>query len=354
MAKLLLENLSKTFAGPAGAPGVTAVDRFSLDVHDGKLLVLLGPSGCGKTTLLRLIAGLDEPSSGRILLDGQELGRTPAQKRPFGMASQYPALLPQLSVRENIALGPKLRGVPGPEREARVRNVAGLLRITELLDRSPETLSGGQQQRVSLARALAREPAVLLLDEPLANLDPVSRSELRDAVRSAQQQLQITTLYVTHDQAEAAAIADEIAIMNCGAVQQVGTAQNLYCDPSNLFVAEFFDPDRPNIFSAVVRAGRLCPRGANCDLPVNMPNCPEVTCVLRSGAITPGGSIRGEIKRIQHTGWATRVILDLSGVALRAVLPFSPHLKEGQECSFGLRMEELFFFDAASGDRLRG
>ena len=285
MAKLLLENVLKTFPGARGAASVTAVDRFSIEVQDGKLLVLLGPSGCGKTTLLRLIAGLDEPGSGRILLDGQELGRTPPQKRPIGMAFQYPALLPQLTVRQNVGLGPKLRGVPEAETQARVTHLAGLLRIADLLDRLPETLSGGQQQRVSLARALANQPSVLLLDEPLANLDPVSRSELRDAIRAVQQKLAITTIYVTHDQAEAAAIADEIAIMNRGTIEQVGTALELYRDPLSLFVAEFFDPDKPNIFPAAIKIGRLSPRGASCEFPTNMRDRDEVTCVVRSRAI---------------------------------------------------------------------
>ena len=354
MGKLLLEDVSKIFPGASLGPDVTAVDRFSLEVKDSKLLVLLGPSGCGKTTLLRLVAGLDAPTSGRILLDGKELAGTPPQKRSIGMAFQYPALLPQLSVRQNIGLGPKLRGVPESEREDRVRNLTDLLRITDLADRSPETLSGGQQQRVSLARALANQPAVLLLDEPLANLDPISRSELREAIRSVQQQLRITTIYVTHDQAEAAAVADEIAVMNRGGLLQVGGTSEIYCDPANLFVAEFFDPDRPNIFSGTIRNGRLCPRGSNCEFPINMRDSGEVTCLVRTRAVCPDGPFRGTIKKVQHTGWSTRIMIDFSGLILRSEFPFSPDLKEGAVYSFNVRTQELFVFDPANGARLRG
>jgi ABC-type sugar transport system ATPase subunit len=353
MGRLVLESVSKTFAGPAGTAPVAAVDRFSLEVQEGKLLVLLGPSGCGKTTLLRLIAGLDIPTSGRILLDGHSLEGVPPQKRPIGLAFQYPALLPQLTVRQNIALGPKLRGVSAAEGRARVEQLAELSRLTDLLERLPETLSGGQQQRVSLTRALANRPKLLLLDEPLANLDPISRFELREVIRLVQQELRLTTLYVTHDQTEAAAVCDEIALMHAGALQQAGTAQHLYGDPENLFAAEFFDPDRPNVFSATIRDGRLFPTGAAGDLPIEIRGNGKVTCVVRSRAITPGGPLQGRIHRIQHTGWSTRVVIDRSGLHLHCETSFAPHLKTGESLSFAIEERGFFLFDPATGARIR-
>jgi ABC-type sugar transport system ATPase subunit len=353
MGRLVLENISKIFASAAGDAPVTAVDRFSIEVSDGKLLVLLGPSGCGKTTLLRLIAGLEHPSVGRILMDGHPLEGVPPQKRSIGMAFQYPALLPQLTVRENIALGPKLRGASSDDVNARISELAELLRINDLLTRLPETLSGGQQQRVSLARALAIRPAVLLLDEPLANLDPASRSGLREAIRAAQQKLGVTTIYVTHDQTEAAAIADEIAIMNCGALQQVGTAPELYRDPKNLFVAEFFSPDRPNVFTGGMRDGRFHPNGATGDLPARGTNNGNVKCVLRPSAIRPGRQFQARIQQVQHTGWSTKMTIDFGGLLLRAEIPFSPALQAGQDFSFEVDPAELLFFENDSGSRLR-
>jgi ABC-type sugar transport system ATPase subunit len=353
MGRLFLENISRVFADSPRGHVVTALDRFSLEIAQGELLVLLGPSGCGKTTLLRLIAGLEEPSSGNFSLDGQSLDGVPPQKRAIGMAFQYPALLPQLTVRENIALGPKLRGIPAADMQTRVAEVAGLLGLADLLNRLPETLSGGQQQRVSLARALANRPSVLLLDEPLANLDPLSRGELRDVIRSAQQKLGVTTIYVTHDQSEAAAISDRIALMNRGALQQAGSAIEIYCGPSNLFVAEFFDLDRPNVFPATIRDGHLHPNAATSSFPIAITGNHKVTCVVRTRSISPAGSLQGKIQQLQHTGWSTKAVIDLGGLPLSAELPFLPHLRTGDPFSFGVDASDFLLFDPVSGNRIR-
>lgn len=354
MGRLVLENISRIFDTRSAV--ITALDRFSLEISEGNLLVLLGPSGCGKTTLLRLIAGLDQPSSGHLSLDGQPLDGVPPQKRPIGMAFQYPALLPQLTVRENIALGPKLRGVPAANARTRVAELAELVGLTGLLDRAPETLSGGQQQRVSLARALANRPSILLLDEPLTNLDPLSRSELREVIRSVQQQLHVTTIYVTHDQSDAAAISDQIALMNHGALQQLGSATDIYRDPANLFVTEFFDHDRPNIFPATLREGRLHPDAANCSncsFPVAVRGNRAVSCVVRTRSFSPTGSLQGSIQRIQHTGSSTKVAFDFGGLCLKAEIPFSPNSNVGDPFSFGVDPRDFFLFDPASGTRIR-
>jgi ABC-type sugar transport system ATPase subunit len=357
MGRLVLENISRIFDTRSAV--ITALDRFSLEIAEGRLLVLLGPSGCGKTTLLRLIAGLDQPSSGHLSLDGQPLDGVPPQKRPIGMAFQYPTLLPQLTVRENIALGPKLRGVPAADARTRVAELSELLGLTGLLDRAPETLSGGQQQRVSLARALANRPSILLLDEPLANLDPLSRSELREVIRSVQQQLHLTTIYVTHDQSDAAAISDQIALLNRGALQQLGSATDIYRDPANLFVAEFFDHDRPNIFPAILREGRLHPEASNSSncsnrsFPIAVQGNRAVTCVVRTRSFSPTGSLQGSIQRIQHTGWSTKVVFDFGGLCLRAEIPFSPDSNVGDPFSFGVDPRDFLLFDPASGTRIQ-
>lgn len=353
MPGLLLENVTKVFPPTAAASAVTAIDRFSLAVREGTLLVLLGPSGCGKTTLLRLVAGLAEPSSGRILIDGQSLAGVPAQKRSIAMAFQYPALLPQLTVRENIALAPKLRGESTASSATRAEELANLLAIAELLGRLPETLSGGQQQRVSLARALAARPSVLLLDEPLANLDPGARAELREAIRTIQQKLRVTTIYVTHDQAEATAVADEIALIDRGKLQQAGRAAELYRGPANLFVAEFFGPTRPNFFSATLSQGVVRPEGLDCTFAIAGDGPQQVKCAIRPTAIRAGGPLTGQLQEVRHTGWSTHLLIDLRGLRLRAELPYSPGLHSGEPFPFDIDQNDILLFDLQSGLKIR-
>ena len=349
MAELSIEKLSKTFPSPP----ITAVDHFSIDVRDRELLVLLGPSGCGKTTLLRLIAGLEQPNSGAILLDGKNLNPLPPQSRAVGMAFQYPALLPQLTVEQNIALGPKLRGVPAPVANARVRELAQLLDVNDLLARAPATLSGGQQQRVSLARALANQPALLLLDEPLANLDPISRADLRDAIRSVQQKLGVTTLYVTHDQAEAAAVADRIAIMKAGRLEQAGTAPELYNDPANLFVAEFFAPERPNVLNGELKDGRFFVGDSHLQFETRVRRSGKAICVIRPHSIQAGGDFSATVKDVRQTGWNTSATLEIFGINLRADLHHFSELKSGESFRCTIKPESLLLFDPVTGTRLR-
>lgn len=350
MPGLRLQNLCKVFA--VGRTSVTALDRLDLDASPGELLVVLGPSGCGKTTLLRLIAGLDQPTSGEIKLHGETIVHKKAQERSIGMAFQYPALLPQLTVAENISLGPKLRGIPEPERSTRTRELAELLRISDLLPRLPETLSGGQQQRVSLARALAIRPALLLLDEPLANLDPVSRNDLRATIRSVQQKLGVTTIYVTHDQAEAAAVADRIAILDRGTLQQIGKPCELYSDPTNLFVATFFAPEPPNMIHGAIKAEGFRPNSSDYILPTHLSEKEKVTCVIRPRAIHPGGSSRGIVEHVQQSGWGTSIILNVSGISLRAELSTPASVQVGAVFPFSVDASATLFFDD-SGHRLR-
>lgn len=233
MNNVSLVGVTKTF-GP-----VRALDGVSLDVEPGELVCLLGPSGCGKTTLLRVIAGLERPDSGRIWIGGVDVAETRTRQRPIGMVFQSYALFPNLTVRRNIAFPLEVRGRPAAEIRARVDELLDLVQLAPQADRYPNQLSGGQAQRCALGRALAPEPAVLLLDEPLSALDAPVRAQLRDEIRRIQRLVRTTTVYVTHDQSEALAIADRVAVMNHGRIEQIGTPLDIYANPGTEFSAAF-------------------------------------------------------------------------------------------------------------------
>ncbi|KRC73247.1 Spermidine/putrescine import ATP-binding protein PotA [compost metagenome] len=249
MAKVSIENIRKQFGA------AVAVSDFSLEIAEGELVTFLGPSGCGKTTTLRMIAGFIAPTAGRIRIGDTDVTRLPVHKRDTGMVFQRYALFPHMTVAENVAFGLEMHKVPKPDREGKVRRVLDMVRMTELRERYPRQLSGGQQQRVAIARALAIEPKVFLLDEPLSNLDAKLRLEVREEIRSLQRRLGLTTVFVTHDQEEALAIADRMAIMHDGIVQQVGAPDTLYERPANLFVADFLG--KMNVFQGRGQAGNV-------------------------------------------------------------------------------------------------
>ena len=234
MTSVRLDKISKTFAG-----GTVAVHPTDLSIVAGELFFLLGPSGCGKSTLLRLIAGLHEPTSGQIFFNDRDVTRLPTSKRNAVMVFQSYALWPHMTVGENVRFGLSVRGGERAQQLGRVNEVLDLVRMRDFADRKPNQLSGGQQQRVALARALAVNPSCLLLDEPLSNLDAKLRHEMRGEIRRICKSAGSTTVYVTHDQKEALAIADRIAVMNAGRIEQVGTPSDLYHRPINAFVAEF-------------------------------------------------------------------------------------------------------------------
>jgi len=242
---LKLESLTKRFDG-----GVVAVEDLSLEIERGEFLTLLGPSGCGKTTTLRMIAGFETPTAGRILLDDRDVTALAPQRRGFGMVFQNYALFPHLDVFENVAFGLKTRGVPKAEVRRRVEEALALVDLAGYGKRRVQELSGGQQQRVALARALAPEPPVLLLDEPLSNLDAALRERTRVELRALLERIGITAIFVTHDQEEAFALSDRIALMQGGRLQQVGTPEELYARPANPFVASFLG--RANFLDATV------------------------------------------------------------------------------------------------------
>lgn len=217
----------------------TIIDGLSLKIQRGELFTLLGPSGCGKTTLLRMIIGFNSIDDGVIKIDDQAINDIPVNKRNMGMVFQNYAIFPHMSVKDNVAFGLKHRKLPKAEIENRIQDILNVVKIEEYKDRMPDKLSGGQQQRVALARALVIHPQVLLMDEPLSNLDAKLRIEMRNAIKSIQQRVGITTVYVTHDQEEALAISDRIAVMNGGVIQQIGTPKQIYERPANVFVSKF-------------------------------------------------------------------------------------------------------------------
>jgi ABC-type sugar transport system ATPase subunit len=251
VASISVDRVTKTYAN-----GVAAVRDLRLDIASGELLVLVGPSGSGKSTVLRLIAGLEHPTSGRVLIDGDDVTGVPPQRRDLAMVFQNYALYPHKSVRDNLAFGLRLRRLNRDRIEARVQETAAALGIEGLLDRRPSELSGGQRQRVALGRAIVRKPKAFLLDEPLSNLDPLRRVETRAELALLHRRLDATMVYVTHDQEEALTVGNRIAVMRDGAIEQVGEPMALYRRPANTFVAGFIGSPRMNFWTCeCVREG---------------------------------------------------------------------------------------------------
>ena len=309
MARVVVEELTKVFPGP-----VRAVERVSLAVEAKECLALVGPSGCGKTTLLRMIAGLEQPTSGSVAIDGQPVTHLAAKDRQVAMVFQHHALYPHLSVYDNLAFGLKLRKCPRAEIERRVKAAAETLGLTACLGRRPRELSGGQHQRVALGRALVRQPKVFLLDEPLSNLDAPLRAQLRAEIARWQARLGATAIYVTHDQAEAMMLGRRIAVMKEGVIQQVAEPEAVYRHPANLFVAGFIGFPAMNFFK-----GRLVPGGGALCFEEHVP----------AGAPAPAGlvlrlddSMAGRMK-----DWANQsVILGIrpEHIARRNTVPEAP------------------------------
>jgi multiple sugar transport system ATP-binding protein len=266
MAEVVLEAVTKQFRG------TTAVDAIDLTFANGQLTVLVGPSGCGKTTLLRMIAGLEEPSSGYIYIGDEVVNAVPAWERDTAMVFQSYALYPHMSVFNNLAFPLRARNMPRAEIDTLVAQAARALDITELLDRKPRQLSGGQMQRVALGRAIVRRPAVFLLDEPLSNLDAMLRVETRAELKRLQRDLTITTIYVTHDQEEAMTLADTLVVMNAGHIEQVGPPEQLYRSPRTLFVARFIGSPAMNIIPGTYDAAsrQFCAAAFTYPLPARL------------------------------------------------------------------------------------
>ncbi len=316
---LKLQNLAKTF----GAQGeVLAVDDIDLEIRQGEFITLLGPSGCGKTTTLRLIAGFEFPSSGQIILDGQVINNIPPNKRLMAMVFQSYALFPHMSVFENIAYGLKIKRMDKELIQERVEIATQLMNLVGVADRMPHQLSGGQQQRVALARALVMQPRVFLFDEPLSNLDAKLRVHMRTEIRRLQQRLGFTSVYVTHDQAEAMSLSDRVVVMNNGKIEQVGTPAEIYMKPASVFVADFIGQAN-FIESKVLNVSKtqitLDAFGQSLAIPsteYSFESGDAVYLVIRPEAVQfvdDGTGIEGDVKQAEYLGSRVEYEIEIQG-----------------------------------------
>ena len=324
MTYLLAENVSKTYGATA------ALTPLTLGLEQGELVTLLGPSGCGKTTLLRIVAGFNAPTTGRVLLGGRDLTRLPAARRGMGMVFQAYSLFPNLTAQDNVRFGLRVRGVRAAESERRLEELFSMIGLQEARGRYPHQLSGGQQQRVALARALATQPQVLLLDEPLSALDAQVRVSLRDEIRRVQRETGTTTLFVTHDQEEALAISDRVVVMDRGRVAQVGTPEDIYRRPATRFVAEFVGTAN-GLDATVIEGGRV--QVAGWDMPVAVEQAgtyaqgERLRLYLRPEELRldtdtgQAGGLAGQVTDRRFLGAVTRLSVQVGPTTLVADLP---------------------------------
>ena len=313
MVAIAVRSLTKVFPD-----GVTAVDNVDLDIASGEFMVLLGPTGCGKSTLLRLIAGFEDPTAGSVLFDGVPVTGITPRDRNIAMVFQDYALYPHLTVAQNIGFPLRALTEPGVDVPGRIAEAARSLGIDELLNRLPAHLSGGQRQRLAMARAIVREPAVLLLDEPMSNVDAGVRAELRGQIVALARRLAVTTVYVTHDQSEAMSMADRVAVLRRGVLQQVGTPAEVYADPQTVFVAAFLGTPPTSLLEAAVYAdaGRvvLDLGGQILELPAGLAHrhTERVTAAFR--ALHSGDALRGTVRSVENLGHELLARVDIGGV----------------------------------------
>jgi multiple sugar transport system ATP-binding protein len=330
-------NVTKTFGGAC------VVDDLSLEVRDGEFIVLLGPSGCGKTTTLRMLAGLENSTSGDIFIDGERVNDVPTQHRDLAMVFQSYALYPHMTIAENIGYPLRVRKLDKAERATRVQRVAAMLEIESLLERKPRQLSGGERQRVALARAIVREPRAYLMDEPLSNLDARLRVQMRGELKRLQHQLGTTTIYVTHDQAEAMTLASRVAVMKKGRLQQFDTPLNIYNHPANRFVAEFVGSPSMNFIDGEV-AARILQTPISDRVTIGIR--PEHIQVL----ITPeDGAIEARVYVTELMGNETFVFLSVGNNRLIARAPAEFRADVDTKVWLRVATEKIHWFDPATG-----
>ena len=359
--KIVLEHLYKRFPNRTkGEPDVIAVNDFNFEIPDGKLIGLLGPSGCGKSTTLNLISGLETASEGKIYFGEDDVTNLPPENRGVGLVFQSYALYPHLTVRQNIMF--PLENVKGKDRlskeqmKEKALEAARLVQIERLMDRKPSQLSGGQQQRVAIARALVKLPRVLLLDEPLSNLDARLRLATREEIRRIQQETKLTTVFVTHDQEEAMSISDMIVVMKDGIVQQIGKPQDVYDDPVNLFVAKFLGTPPINVFKGRVENGYIC-IGEDRILPVE--GCEEAEYYV---GIRPEGFILDEngpfhctLKQVEVMGRDTSIVTEnpaMTGESIRAIVTIESNTVIPETVAFSLRPSKVELFSIEDEKRV--
>ncbi|MFZ4395680.1 MAG: ABC transporter ATP-binding protein [Kiritimatiellia bacterium] len=368
MAKVVIEKVSKIYPGK-----VTAVREFSAEIADGEFVVLVGPSGCGKSTVLRMVAGLEEISSGTIRIGERVVNDVPPKDRDIAMVFQNYALYPHMTVQENMAFGLKLRGMPRKEIATRVDEAAAILGLESLLERRPKALSGGQRQRVALGRAIVRKPAVFLFDEPLSNLDAKMRVQMRMEISQIHQRLGVTMIYVTHDQVEAMTMGQRIVVMKDGVIQQVATPLRLYDQPVNRFVAGFIGTPPMNIIEGTVRGegDSLCFEGSGglqlpvpaeacaalaafCERPVALGLRPEDIGSPSAESLAGAPRLRAGVEVIEQMGSESYVYLRIGDVRLVCRMDAHRPLKIGETITPAVCMSRARFFDPANGERIGG
>jgi multiple sugar transport system ATP-binding protein len=349
MASITLRKISKAW-GP-----VVGVDAIDLEIKDKEFMVFLGPSGCGKTTTMRMIAGLEEPTGGDIIIDGERVNDVDARDRDVAMVFQSYALYPNMSIYENIRFPLRMRDVPKEKHDRLVREAADIVELGELLDRKPKALSGGQRQRAALARAVVRHPQVFLMDEPLSNLDAKLRLTMRGQLKHIQRKLETTTVYVTHDQIEAMTLADRIAIMNKGKIQQLGTPDEVYSNPANIFVAGFIGSNPMNLLKGDINNGNF--EGVDTKVSkVSKGSRRNVILGIRPEDVTIApkgkGHLNSTLFSLEPTGDQTLVATYAGPQLALAKGPRSFRHEIGAPISFHFAEDRIYLFDGESGERL--
>ncbi len=338
-----------------------AVNDFTVTLPDGELVSLLGPSGCGKSTVLNMLAGILKPTAGRIFFDGEDVTALPPERRGIGLVFQNYALYPHMTVLQNISFPLEIQKVPREERQRRARDMAKMVHVDTLLHRRPRELSGGQQQRVAIARALVKNPKLLLLDEPLSNLDARLRLEMREEIRRIQQQTQVTTVFVTHDQEEAMSISDHIALMKDGYLQQYDKPQQLYDSPNNQFVADFLGAPPINHLNGTLVNGQftLTDGSAVFPLPLPVDGVPQGKPLIlairaESAAVAESAeqaAFPATVKQVYTMGKEELAYLSVGTQEMRAYIDLDAGIVPGAPLHVALKPRGVFLFDAETGVR---
>ena len=348
MSFLELQNITKVYPN-----GTKAVNETSLNIEKGEFVVFVGPSGCGKSTLLRMIAGLEDITSGEIALDGTIINKIDPSERDVAMVFQNYALYPHMTVYNNMAYGLKNRGISKQEIEDKVNEVAKLLEIDQYLSRKPSMLSGGQRQRVAMGRAIVRNPKIFLFDEPLSNLDAKLRNQMRLEIKKLQRQMGVTSIFVTHDQTEAMTLGDRIVVINNGIVEQVGTPKDIYSKPNTKFVAEFIGSPQMNIFNCKIDNGiaKIENNSVNLEKSINVD---DASIGIRPDdiQISDSGSISCKANLVEYLGSDMIIYSSIGDQEFSCKLSSKIDVKAGDEFKFDIQPSLVHVFDNSSGKRI--
>jgi ABC-type sugar transport system ATPase subunit len=341
MSSIRLDHITRCFGT------VTALNDISLEIRDHEVVTIVGPSGCGKSTLLRIIAGLEQPTSGSVWIDAECVTGVPTRFRNLAMVFQSYALYPQMTCYENLALNLRLKKLPSAEIDRRVHQTAGTLQLTDLLGKKPRELSGGERQRVAVGRALIRNPRAYLFDEPLSNLDAILRERVRHELKELFQRIHATVIYVTHDQIEALTLADRMVVLDAGVIQQIGTPEELYHSPVNRFVGSFIGSPSMNFFETRLDQGRIQLGSETIDTGLDFSGRADIG--IRPEAIRLDGRIPAAVAWIENLGFNTLIGLRVGSVTLTALASQRP-----TENSIGISVDpaDVYVFDKDSGSNI--